>query len=127
LIDVDVSIGGLMSREVCEYLSVDEEKVERIRKTLGVNDISSRMAEIFKVLCDPTRLRIVQALEMDELCVCDIAVLMGLSQPSISHHLKTLRQTGMVKYRKVGKMALYSLKDSHVSALLAVARDHARE
>ncbi len=116
-----------MSRELCEYLSVDEEKVERIRRTLGVNDISSRMAEIFKVLCDPTRLRIVQALEMDELCVCDIASLMGLSQPSISHHLKTLRQTGMVKFRKVGKMALYSVKDSHVSALLAVARDHARE
>ena len=116
-----------MSRELCEYLSVDEEKVERIRKTLGVNDISNRMAEIFKVLCDPTRLRIVQALEMDELCVCDIAALMGLTQPSVSHHLKTLRQTGMVKYRKVGKMALYSLKYIHVSALLAVSRDHARE
>jgi ArsR family transcriptional regulator len=116
-----------MSRELCEYLSVDEEKVARIKKALGVNDITNKMAEIFKTLCDPTRLRIVQALEMDELCVCDIAVLMGLSQPSISHHLKTLRQTGMVKYRKVGKMALYSLKDSHVSALLAVARDHARE
>ena len=116
-----------MSRELCEYLSVDEEKVERIRKTIGVNDISNKMAEIFKVLCDPTRLRIAQALEMDELCVCDIAALMGLTQPSVSHHLKTLRQTGMVKYRKVGKMALYSLKDSHVSALLAVARDHARE
>ena len=116
-----------MSGELCEYLSVDEEKVKRIRKAIGVNDISSRMAEIFKVLCDPTRLRIAQALEMDELCVCDIAALIGLTQPSVSHHLKTLRQTGMVKYRKVGKMALYSLKDSHVSALLAVARDHARE
>ena len=124
---VDISIGGFMSRELCEYLCVDEEKVERIRKTIGVNDISNKMAEIFKVLCDPTRLRIAQALEMDELCVCDIAALMGLTQPSVSHHLKTLRQTGMVKYRKVGKMALYSLKDSHVSALLAVARDHARE
>ena len=109
------------------FLSIDKQKVDRIRRSESINLLSGRMAEIFKVLSDPTRLKIVQALEIDELCVCDIASLMKLSQPSVSHHLKTLRQTGIVKYRRSGKMAIYSLKDSHVSALLAVARDHANE
>ena len=109
------------------FLSIDKQKVDRIRRSESINLLSGRMAEIFKVLSDPTRLKIVQALEIDELCVCDIASLMKLSQPSVSHHLKTLRQTGIVKYRRSGKMAIYSLKDSPVSALLAVARDHANE
>ena len=115
-----------MNREVCEYLSVDEEKVARIRKKIGLENIGERMAEIFKAFSDPTRLKIIQALELEELCVCDIASLIRLSQPSVSHHLKALRQSGMVKYRKSGKMALYSSKDNRMSALLAVARDTAR-
>lgn len=115
-----------MNREACEYLSVDEEKVARIRKKIGIENIGERMAEIFKALSDPTRLKIIQALELEELCVCDIASLIRLTQPSISHHLKALRQSGMVKYRKSGKMALYSIKDNRISALLAVARDTAR-
>lgn len=113
--------------EICDFLNVDRQKVDSIRRSVGINLLSGRMAEIFKVLSDSTRLKIVQALELDELCVCDIAALIGLSQPSVSHHLKTLRQSGIVKFRRSGKMALYSLKDSHVSALLAVARDHAKE
>ncbi|MEE9553485.1 MAG: metalloregulator ArsR/SmtB family transcription factor [candidate division Zixibacteria bacterium] len=115
-----------MTEEVCEYLSVDEEKVARIRKRIGLENIGEKMAEIFKVLSDPTRLKIIQALELEELCVCDIASLIKLTQPSISHHLKALRQSGMVKYRKSGKMALYSIKDNRITALLAVARDTAR-
>ena len=115
-----------MNQEACEYLSVDEEKVARIRKRIGIENSGVRMAEIFKVLADPTRLKIVEALELEELCVCDIASLIKLTQPSISHHLKALRQTGVVKYRKSGKMALYSIKDNRISALLAVARDTAR-
>jgi DNA-binding transcriptional ArsR family regulator len=122
-----MSIRETKSDEICDFLSVDMEKVDRIRRSAGINLLSGRMAEIFKVLSDPTRLKIVQALEMDELCVCDIAALMGLSQPSVSHHLKILRQSGVVKYRRSGKMAIYSVKDSHISALLAVARDHAKE
>lgn len=113
--------------EICDFLNVDRQKVDSIRRSVGIHLLSGRMAEIFKVLSDSTRLKIVQALELDELCVCDIAALIGLSQPSVSHHLKTLRQSGIVKFRRSGKMALYSLKDSHVSALLAVARDHAKE
>jgi DNA-binding transcriptional ArsR family regulator len=119
-------MGGIMFRETCDYLSVDEEKVTRIRKDLGLRNVTTGMAEVFKLLSDPTRLSIIQALELEELCVCDIAALLGLTQPSVSHHLKALRHSGIVKYRKSGKMALYSLRGSRISALLAVARDQTR-
>ena len=116
-----------MAEDVCEYLSVNEEKVFRIRKLLGLENTAERIAEVFKILSDPSRLKIIQALELEELCVCDIASLIGISQPSVSHHLKGLRQCGLVKFRKSGKMVLYSLKGGRVSALMAVARDYARE
>jgi ArsR family transcriptional regulator len=119
-------MGGSMSNESCDYLSVDEEKVAKIRRDLGLHDVTSAMADVFKVLSDPTRLSIIQALELEELCVCDIAALLGLTQPSVSHHLKALRHAGIVKYRRSGKMALYTLKGSRITALLAVARDQAR-
>lgn len=109
------------------FINLDEPMMARIRKEIGMEHAGERMSEIFKLLADQTRLRILQALEIEELCVSDIAGLVGLSQPSISHHLKSLRQSGLVKYRKSGKMVLYAIKDSRISALLAVARDYARK
>lgn len=116
-----------MPKGVCDYLSIDEHKVTRIKKALPDEDLSRRMAETFKVLSDPTRLKIVSALDLEELCVCDIAALMSLGQPLVSHHLQSLRHMNIVKYRRVGKMAFYSLSDNHIRALLAIARDHSRE
>jgi len=116
-----------MMKEVCDFLSVDEHKVARIKRALQDGILGQKMAESFKVLSDPTRLKIVLALEIEELCVCDIAALASLNQSSVSHHLKTLRQMNIVTYRRAGKMAFYSLSDSHIIALLAIARDHSRE
>ena len=116
-----------MSKEVCEFISVDVARVVRIRKSLPDDDLSRRMAEAFKVLSDPTRLKIVSALELEELCVCDIAALASLTQSLVSHHLQSLRQLNIVKYRRQGKMAFYSLSDSHIRAMMAIARDHSRE
>jgi DNA-binding transcriptional ArsR family regulator len=116
-----------MPREVCDFISVDESKVARIRRAIQDDGMSQRMAETLKVLADPTRLKIVTALEMEELCVCDIAALVGMNQSSVSHHLQNLRQMDIVRYRRDGKMAFYSLSDSHIRAMLAIARDHARE
>jgi DNA-binding transcriptional ArsR family regulator len=90
-------------------------------------NLTLKTAEIFKILSDPTRLRIIQTLQEAELCVGDITMHTGFSQSSVSHHLKTLRQANLVGLRKLGKQCFYRLADSHVSALLAVARDHARE
>jgi len=121
-----MSIGGTMFREAYKYQNIDESNLTRIRTGIGLENTGKKMAEIFKVLADPTRLKIVQALELEELCVCDIASLIGLTQPSISHHLKNLKLSGIVKYRKSGKMTIYSLKSSRISALLAIARDYVR-
>ncbi|OGC95700.1 MAG: hypothetical protein A2W25_04075 [candidate division Zixibacteria bacterium RBG_16_53_22] len=116
-----------MPKYVCEFISVDEKKVIRIRKALPDQESRRRMADVFKVLSDSTRLKIVAALELEELCVCDIAALAELNQSLVSHHLQTLRQMNIVKYRRNGKMIYYSLSDSHVKSLLAIAKDHARE
>ena len=88
---------------------------------------TTRMAAIFKVLSDPTRLRIVRTLERNELCVQDIASAAGLSQSLVSHHLQTLRRSNMVGVRRAGRLAYYHLADSHVLALVAIARDHSQE
>ncbi|HHE46988.1 MAG TPA: ArsR family transcriptional regulator [Bacteroidetes bacterium] len=103
------------------------EKIERIQHALSSATLLRNMAEIFKVLCDPTRLKIVLALQECELCVADISEFTDLPQSSVSHHLKTLRQSRLVDYRRQGKMVFYSLADNHVTALVAVARDHAKE
>jgi ArsR family transcriptional regulator, lead/cadmium/zinc/bismuth-responsive transcriptional repressor len=103
------------------------ESVRRARDMLESTELRQTMAGIFKLLADPTRLKIVSALLEYELCVGDISALTELSQSSVSHHLKTLREANLVTCKRQGKKAYYSLADSHVTALLAVARDHARE
>ena len=106
---------------------LDSEQIQRILNALEPSEVIQAMADIFKVLSDPTRLKIVTALQEGELCVGEIAGLTGFSQSSVSHHLKTLRLYNLVRFRRKGKLTFYSLADTHVSALLAVARDHARE
>ena len=116
-----------MTEYTCDVLFVHQEKVDKIRKVMEADGLLLRMSNMFQVLRDPTRLKIILALEMEELCVCDIAALTGLSQSSVSHHLQSLRQMNLVHYRREGKMTIYSLADKHVSALITIARDHARE
>ena len=115
-----------MRDDVCEFLIVDDKKVRRIQQSLDSDATQMKISEIFKILSDPTRLKIIQALQSDDLCVCDIAALIGLPQPSVSHHLRALRQLGIAKYVKNGKMAIYSIADSRISALTSVARDFIR-
>ena len=85
------------------------------------------MAELFKTFGDPTRIRILSALARQEMCVCDIADLLGMSQSAISHQLRVLKQMELVKFRREGKTVFYSLADSHVSTILAQGLDHVCE
>ena len=85
------------------------------------------LAETFKVLGDPTRLRIVYALAQEELCVCDLATVLGVSQSVVSHSLRALRQMRLVRYRKAGKIAYYSLDDDHISTMLGEGFRHVEE
>lgn len=85
------------------------------------------LADLFKVFGDPTRIRILHILAQQELCVCDIAEALGMTQSAISHQLRVLKQSHLVKYRREGKTIYYSLADNHVYAILAQGLEHVRE
>ena len=116
-----------MRRDVCETEFVDEAQVNSVRARMPEAGIIGELSDIFKVLGDSTRLRIVSALEVDELCVCDLANLLGSSISAVSHQLRILRNLKLVKRRKEGKMVYYSLDDECVSTLLAEGLRHIEE
>lgn len=113
--------------DVCEVQCVDELKVRRARGAMPAPESVTALAATLKALGDPTRLRLATALAATELCVCDLATLLGTSQSVVSHSLRTLRQLRIVRYRKEGRVAYYSLDDPHVAALLAIGLDHVEE
>ena len=86
-----------------------------------------RMAQVYKLLGDPSRLRIVLALRRQEMCVCDLAVLTGISESAVSHQLRHLKDMDLVKHRRNGQVVYYSLDDKHVVLLLDIALRHIRE
>ena len=104
-----------------------EDVVRQVRAGLTGDEQLQRAAELFKTLNDPSRLKIINALLLTEMCVCDIAALMDMTQPAVSHHLKVLRQTQLVKYRKEGKVVYYSLNDEHISNIFYQGLLHVSE
>ncbi|KXJ98015.1 MAG: ArsR family transcriptional regulator [Acidobacteria bacterium OLB17] len=104
--------------DVCEIDFVDAEKVKRVRQKMKPAEAVTLLADTFKLLGDPTRVRIAFALAKEELCVCDIANLLNVSQSAVSHSLRTLRQMKLVRFRRVGKIAYYTLDDDHIANLL---------
>lgn len=111
----------------CEIQFVDEQKVENARKAMKTAEAVTTLAETFKILGDPTRIKIAFALSKEELCVCDIANLLGVSQSAVSHSLRTLRQMKLVRFRKEGKIAYYTLDDDHITNLLDEGFRHVEE
>jgi ArsR family transcriptional regulator len=106
---------------------VDADVVESVRAELTEQTLLIKAAELFKVLGDPTRLKIINALLLSEMCVCDVAALLDMTQPAVSHHLKILRQAHLVKYRRTGKSVYYELDDEHVSDIFHTGLLHACE
>ena len=105
---------------------------ERIAPLLGVildGERAEQAASVFATLADPTRVRIVQALgaASDELCVCDLALLLGISESALSHQLRLLRERGVVSRKRAGRMMYYRLADAHIRHLLTDGIDHSRE
>jgi len=111
----------------CDEFCFDPRRVKMARLVLPPKDVVDGMAGIFEAVSDPARLRLLMALAETELCVCDLSVLSGLSQSSVSHHLRVLRDKKVVKFRKAGKMAYYTLDDAHVKALLRKCLEHVAE
>lgn len=108
----------------CECNEVHQECVECVKKLMLEENKFSKLAELFKVFGDTTRLKIIYALLKKELCVCDIAEVVNMSQSSVSHQLRVLKSTDLVKYRKEGKTVYYSLDDDHVELIFNSGLNH---
>ncbi|MFQ6084168.1 MAG: ArsR/SmtB family transcription factor [Candidatus Aminicenantia bacterium] len=112
---------------VCEVVSINKAKVDNVKKIMKSEEIITSLAETFSALSDPTRVKIIFALSKEELCVCDLANLIGLTSSAISHQLRILRNLKIVKYRKEGKIAYYSLADKHIEDLFNQGLGHVEE
>ena len=112
--------------DICAEKCINENKVKKTLKTLPRQKYISQMADIFKALSDPSRLKIVLALLNREHCVCDIAVICNQTDSAISHQLRILRALKIVKNRRDGKTIYYSLDDDHVVSLIDMSLDHVK-
>lgn len=108
----------------CEVFLFDEERVRRARLALLPDATAQDVAELFKMLAHPTRLQILRALAREELCVCDLAQVVGLSVSTISYQLQAMRRAQLVRHRAEGKLAYYRVTDAFVLALLEDALRH---
>lgn len=112
---------------LCSCTVIHEEILNKVRGEMTDDRHLLKIAELFKALDDPTRLKIVNAIMLSEMCVCDIAALLNMNQPAISHHLKVLRQAQLIKYRREGKIVYYALDDEHVELLFKQGLAHVIE
>ncbi len=112
--------------DTCKIKYIDKQKVEKTLSAIPKADAISRMADIFKALSDPSRLKIVLALLDREHCVCDIAAICSQTDSAVSHQLRILRSLKIVKNRRQGKIVYYSIDDDHVLELIHMSLEHIR-
>jgi DNA-binding transcriptional ArsR family regulator len=113
-----------LSEPACAETYIHEEYVRAVLPNLVDGATADRMADMFKALSDPTRVRIVSLLAGAELCVCDLAAALGMSQSAVSHQLRTLRDIQLVRWRRDGRQIFYTLDDEHVADLFRRSLDH---
>ncbi len=111
----------------CGVHALHPERVERAKAAIPEEEDTRAAVALLKALADPTRFRLLAALTASELCVCDLARLLGMSESAVSHQLRVLRQANLVAWRREGRQVFYRLADDHVRKLLAAALEHARE
>ena len=114
-----------MEEQECEVLH--EETVQNVKKQMLDEDILFDVSDFFKMLGDSTRAKIMWALDKHEMCVCDLAALLGMTKSVISHQLNTLREANLVKFKKEGKNVIYTLDDDHVKDIFEKALEHVLE
>jgi DNA-binding transcriptional ArsR family regulator len=113
--------------EACQVRVIHLDRVERARRETVSGKELARLSSIYKVLGDPSRLKIVMALRNVEMCVCDLAAFLGLTESAISHQLRRLKDLALVKSRREGQVIYYSLDDEHVAELLNIGLAHVTE
>ncbi len=111
----------------CQFMHVHEEIVEKVNSAMPQEEALFELAELFKIFGDSTRIRILYVLFESEMCVCDIAQLLGMTQSAISHQLQVLKKSKLVKYRRQGKTVFYSLADAHVRTIIGQGMEHIAE
>ncbi|MBS5971538.1 MAG: helix-turn-helix transcriptional regulator [Finegoldia magna] len=113
--------------EKCEVTLIHEDNVKKTINELPDDELIADLSDMFKIFGDQTRVKILMALESGELCVCDIAAVMNMSQSAISHQLRVLKQSNIVKTRREGKVVYYSISDDHVKEIFDIAIVHVQE
>ncbi len=113
--------------ECCEQQEIHEELLEKVSRTMPEETELYDLAELFKVFGDSTRIRILFVLFEAEVCVCDLAAVLNMTQSAISHQLRILKTNKLVKSRREGKSIFYSLADGHVRSIIAQGREHIEE
>ncbi|MDO4535954.1 MAG: metalloregulator ArsR/SmtB family transcription factor [Clostridium perfringens] len=113
--------------ETCNCTIIHKDTVEKVRKVLPDEEKLYRLADFFKVFGDPTRMKILFALFEEELCVCDISALLNMTQSAVSHQLRLLKKSHIVKFRKEGKVVYYSLDDGHIKSIVDQGIMHTSE
>jgi ArsR family transcriptional regulator len=115
------------NENICDCDVLHKDVVDSVKGKMPDEDELYDLSDFFKVLGDSTRIKIMWALDENEMCVCDLAFLLNMTKSAISHQLRSLRQANLVKYRKEGKEVFYSLSDDHVREIFEKGLDHIRE
>jgi len=113
--------------QACDCTVIHDEVVTHVRERMPDADSLYRLVNLYKLFADNTRIRILWALSHEEMCVCDLAVLLDMTKSAISHQLKLMRLANLVKYEKQGKMVFYSLVDDHIKDVFEKGLEHIRE
>ncbi len=121
---VNKTEGDIMDEEKCECNVSEPEKIKAIRDEMLTDEEIEDVANLFKILGDPTRARIVTALDNKEVCVCDLAEALGMTKSAVSHQLAILKANNIVKSRRDGKHIYYSFDDGHITAVIEIAQSH---
>jgi ArsR family transcriptional regulator, lead/cadmium/zinc/bismuth-responsive transcriptional repressor len=118
---------GASANDLCMVRTIHIDRIKQAGRESIPESHLLRLASIFKVLGDPTRLRIVTALQGGEMCVCDLAAYLNLTESAVSHQLRRLRELNLIKNRRQGQILFYSLDDNHIADLLKTGFEHVTE
>ena len=113
--------------ECCDVICVHEDMIQKVKKLLPEEELIKELADFYKVFGDATRVKILCVLLESEMCVCDMAVLLEMTQSAISHQLRVLKQMKLVKNRREGKTVYYSLADGHIQNIISQGMEHIQE
>lgn len=118
---------GKTEVECCDVTCVHEDMIQKVKRSMPAEDMLYELADFYKVFGDATRVKILCVLLESEMCVCDLAELLGMTQSAISHQLRVLKQMKLVKNRRDGKTVYYSLADGHIQTIISQGMEHIQE